>query len=412
MSPPTIQLLAGYRAGADIDGGSFSYVITVEPDTMIARVMLVGDSLIVFGVNAGSSAVTVADSLNRPNAKTVSIIVERSQGWLPLGTGLNGFVEDMVTGPDGLYAVGNFDRADNVVVHNVACWNGFGWLDVGGGVNGPAIVVATMGSQVFVGGIFSQAGGMPANNIARWDGQQWTPLGSGIHGRVNAMIIMGTDVFVGGDFDSAGGIPSRAVAHWDGNQWVEMSGGMRSIYPGKTPLVTTLATLNGRLVAGGIYADYTACGGPGFVSQRNDTGWTDFGRGTCGDAFGPGVTSLVSGPGGLVVGGVFSSMNGYYMPNVSNWNGTSWSRMGNGLWSHVNALAANEQFVYAGGVLFGQNNGGPYVARWNGTAWSFLEGAFTGTVYALTVHDHTLYVGGNFTRIGNVHAAHIASWRP
>jgi hypothetical protein len=99
--------------------------------------------------------------------------------------------------------------------------------------------------------------------------------------------------------------------------------------------------------------------------------------------------------------------------NVARWNGTSWSALGAGMDSTVNALAvlpngdlvAGGNFLNAGGTI--ANN----IARWNSTSWSALGAGMDSTVSALAVlPTGDLAAGGEFTMAGGAVSACFAQW--
>ena len=75
----------------------------------------------------------------------------------------------------------------------------------------------------------------------------------------------------------------------------------------------------------------------------------------------------------LIAGGSFGTAGGTPAHNIAQWDGTSWSALGQGVNGKVNALTiykgnliAGGEFTLAGGVSAN------YIAQWDGTAWSPL----------------------------------------
>lgn len=258
----------------------------------------------------------------------------------------------------------------------------FGAVGVEGKVT--AVAVASDG-VVYVGGEFTKAGGIAASHIARWDGRSWQPLGEGIDGQVSAIAVDGEDIYVAGKFSVAGGVTANSIALWDGNAWSTVGDGT------------------------GPMDDYFGTPQPGRI-----------------------YAMLISN-GKLYVGGDFVSMDGVAANNVAQWDGASWSALGEGMgeldWEDkfvpqaiVYALATDGTTLYAGGDFeIADGATANSVAQWDGNAWSALSSGVTltdgngeaqkGTVKALALHNGALYAGGWFDKAGGKAANHIAVWQ-
>lgn len=125
-------------------------------------------------------------------------------------------------------------------------------------------------------------------------------------------------------------------------------------------------------------------------------------------------------------GSKFLTSGGFGFPcdYVTQWNGTAWECLAQGLESVVNdAVVYNDGTgpalfcvgsLIISGLPFSESVG---VAKWNGTAWSSLGGIRDGYGEACVVHNDgsgpELFVAGRFTRVGPnpaVSANHIAKW--
>jgi len=239
--------------------------------------------------------------------------------------------------------------------------------------------------EVYVGGRFTKAGGVDAQHIARWDGRRWQALGEGVDGNVHAIAVDGSDVYVAGDFNIAGGMNAVGIARWDGAAW-------STVGDGTGPL-----------------DDY-------------------FGTPEAGDIY-----SMLISDGVLYVGGDFIKIDGVAANSVAQWNGTTWSALGQGMgeldWEEkfvpeatVYALALDGGILYAGGdFLLTDGETVNSIAQWDGTGWSALSSGVTledgngtpqkGTIRALAAHDGALYVGGWFSKAGGQAANHVAVWQ-
>jgi hypothetical protein len=96
--------------------------------------------------------------------------------------------------------------------------------------------------------------------------------------------------------------------------------------------------------------------------------------------------------------------------NVAQWNGTSWSALGNGLGGPLTALARCGGYLYAGGGFTNANLAITNLARWNGTAWSAVGTGPNRVVRDLLSDGTNLYVGGDFTILNGLAANRIARW--
>jgi len=126
--------------------------------------------------------------------------------------------------------------------------------------------------------------------------------------------------------------------------------------------------------------------------------------------------AVVDGSGNLYIGGYFSIVDNTTANCIAKWNGSSWSALGLGLNSTVDALAVSGSTLYVGGAFTTATNSGNvavaanYIAQWNGSNWSALGSGMSGYVLALAVSGTNLYAGGVFTTAGVVAANYIAEW--
>jgi len=99
---------------------------------------------------------------------------------------------------------------------------------------------------------------------------------------------------------------------------------------------------------------------------------------------------------------------------IAKWNGTSWSALGSGMNSTVQALIsigtdlyAGGQFTTAGGVSVN------YIARWDtlSQGWNALDSGMDSFVYAFaSLGTDGLYAGGNFSVAGGFATGYFAKW--
>lgn len=124
----------------------------------------------------------------------------------------------------------------------------------------------------------------------------------------------------------------------------------------------------------------------------------------------------------LFVAGDFSTIGSASIPGIARWNGSTWSAVGVGTTTSINALAlfdagngtelyASGSFEFIGGVAAKR------IAKWNGATWSALgSGIQNGEVLSMAVFDDglgggpALYAAGTFNQAGGVFAPVIAKW--
>ncbi len=327
-------------------------------------------------------------------------------------------VKDIVLFDDGsgpaLYIGGDFNLAfygdqgngptnNSIFVGNIVRWNGSAWSALGeglgdfGSVNAIAVFDDGSGAALYAGGDIRTNVNAPFNSIARWDGSSWSAVGGefrrtdGSLGRPFAMLVYddgtGPALYVGGVFDEApGGVPAKNIAKWDGTVWSALGPGLGNALLWPPDEVRTL--------------------------ERFD------------DDSGP----------LLYAGGSFNNSGTTQVRNIARWDGSSWSRLGNGLESvdepDGRRGGAEVMEVYNGelwvGGQFEQPASEPSkicrdvkpprnLATWNGSRWTVrLPGVFgtesvpwdlPGTFGLAAIEDDlgsSLYVGGFFDFVGCV----------
>ncbi len=366
----------------------------------------------------------------------------------------NGEVNAMAVLDDGqgpaLYAVtGAFYGARRA---RVLRWNGAGWDQIGqdftfstGGATHLRALAAFndgTGLRIYVGGEFDRNGDVVVRNIARWNGASWEPVGDGLTGfglrpAVNALLVFdpgtGPVLLAGGEFNTALGAPRHAVMQWNGTSWTPLGDGISNT-TFKPVTVLDLAVWNEpdgpTLYAGGSILEVGGEPASHLARWRNGT-WSAVPGGVRSGvgALGAQVRALAvfddgSGP-ALFVGGHFQEAGGVAVNSIARWNGATWSAAGQGFWyasrgqlGTVHELLpwnrGGETWLLASG-FFDQIDGvrgfanGPGLLRWNGSAWQPLQGTLpneigvNGLASALAVFDDgagsRLYVGGTFTDV-------------
>lgn len=168
----------------------------------------------------GGSVIVGGTFTSIGGANAVSIARWNGSAWEPLGTGLAGFVRDVVVTNGVVYAAGRFLRGDSVNI--CARFDGTKWTTLGE----PAIAsaatlkyeghaLAVYNGRVVMGGSFARIGDVTVNNIAMWDDalKKWNALeGGGVTNaadqtvaaaEVNSLVVVANRLYVGGRFNRA-----------------------------------------------------------------------------------------------------------------------------------------------------------------------------------------------------------------
>ncbi|MDQ3032247.1 MAG: hypothetical protein M3Y87_07515 [Myxococcota bacterium] len=216
--------------------------------------------------------------------------------------------------PDLVYAGGSFVTAGDADAHGIAVWNGEAWAEVGGGLTGyPFEWDPTMNSEaypydvlvdpatgdVIVAGTFRSVGAdeLVVNNIARWDGESWHAYGEGLgdlFGAVHALAFWNGQLVASGSFDTSGETEVGHVATWNGTSWERLGPIALDGFA-----VSALEPIGDALYAGGMFA-VTPGGEQAHVAVYDGTSWTDLGAGVS-DI----VEALIAMDEGVYFGGTF-----------------------------------------------------------------------------------------------------------
>jgi trimeric autotransporter adhesin len=315
----------------------------------------------------------------------------RTEGYSALGPGVDGPVTSLALTPDGrLYAGGGFvNRESSEAFSRLAVWDGAAWHAVGAPPDDFVWTLAVDPStgiedpeKLYVGGSFANVGASAAHAIAVWDGTTLTELGGGMTGHVPvggdepspatvyALLIDPTtgDLLVGGNFSRAGSAVATNVARWDGEEWHPFGDGLGD----GVSSVLALEIHEGRLYAGGTF-EASGAATLESIAVWTGTAWENVGPGlsssTPPNHYGRTVSTLLSVGSALYVGGIFSVTPGEPERMIAVYDGTSFRDLEEGMSDLVNALAWQNEGVYAGGA-FGRAGTTPSSGL---SLWRFTE---------------------------------------
>ena len=213
-----------------------------------------------------------------------------------------------------IYVTGQFnavgDGSNNIYGNRLAYFDGTSWHGVGSpdlildgtnsapspptnGFNTAPNAVALINGQVVFGGNLTTAYSStdnvtstptPVSNLATWNGSVWSTFFGGTNGEVVALHVADNQLYVGGSFDAAGGLAAtNGVASW-------------------SPAAS----------------------------------WQQLGQGILNGSSGGNVRAIAAGPGQVVFGGLFDTVNGQAIDNITtlsrvrasyNPGGNTWSTL-------------------------------------------------------------------------------------
>lgn len=219
--------------------------------------------------------------------------------------------------------------------------------------------------------------------------------------------VLGPRLLAGGNFALLGGAVATRFAAYDGTAWsavgaVESTGPIFEVH--------AIATMpGGGVVIGGLFESVDGVAVDN-IAYFDGVAWQPLGAGLSWS-----VDALLVLPNGdLVAGGTFTNSGGAPVAGIARWDGSSWQPLGGSASAAVHALALLPNGDLVAGGAFGAIGGQSIsrIARWDGASWSgFGSGLQGGTVWSLLVTSAgELVVGGEFSQVDGIAAANIARW--
>lgn len=125
----------------------------------------------------------------------------------------------------------------------------------------------------------------------------------------------------------------------------------------------------------------------------------------------PNIYDVIEFQGNIIACGEFDRVGSQEVSGIMQWDGTSWSNLGEGLSGNIDGtpsilfphqmLVHNDELYVVGNFKMAGSVEVNGVAKWNGTEWSDLNLGFDNTVYAVGSYLGDLFVGGAFTTAKN-----------
>jgi hypothetical protein len=243
--------------------------------------------------------------------------------------------------------------------------------------------------------------------------QSWNNLNGGITSYdpigVYSLAYYNGNLYAGGAFQYAGSTPANNIAQWNGAAWTALGNGVDT--DAAFGSVYAIAGYNNNIYIGGLFDSVGGIAAAN-IAQWNGTSWSAVGQNILGSGDTNYVSAMIVYNNNLIVGGSFSNAS-----TINQWNGTSWSQMDTGYFGGaVAAFTVYNGNLYAGGYFYDSTNTIYGLAEWNGTAWVELAPINTidpygyDEVLSLTVYNGNLIVGGNFDSIGGQPITNLAQW--
>lgn len=476
---PNGERLATTSVGSESYGWQSDFVgMGVEGD--VEAVLEFNGDLIVAG----------RDNLSAGRVAGAALVAWNGSQWRRLGDEAFGgaagvFIYALAVFQGQLVAAGNFTQIGERPVLRIARWDGSQWLPLGNeesnGVgptkpNAESVrSLALYGGELVVGGHFANADDVVVSNVARWDGVRWAALGSGIVGSgfwptVHVLESFNGELIVAGSFGVAGGVEVDGLARWNGSFWQDLRRDDGGPYGGWA--ITDMTTFGQAVyMAPDAFSEHVIVWDGTELTNQNDISCQGFVSCTVeidqlhvsgNELYGVGsfsrrsfipdtferasvarwtgsqwthvrdgddnplerwATAAGTYQGQLLVAGAFEAVGDQRLDGLALFDGQTWrplpNHRGHGISDGpVNAatvwngeLVIGGQFRWAGSTLA---NG---LARWNGFEWRAFEGledvgVGSGEVLALRAHGPDLFVAGRFNQAGGLVSPNIARFGP
>ena len=194
--------------------------------------------------------------------------------------------------------------------------------------------------------------------------------------------------------------------------------GLSSTIPGVDGVVYAMVEYDGQLIIGGHFTIVGDCVANG-IAAWDGSKWSSLGSGISGfQDYGTTVLAMTEYNGNLIVGGGFRYIDDIEVNCIAEWDGNSWSALGEGVNGRVNALAVYDNELIVGGDFLSVESNykiTKHIARWNGSEWNPIIvgevnglGGYDYPVHSLEVYNNTLIAGGGFS--GRVKSWNGSSW--
>jgi len=264
-------------------------------------------------------------------------------------------VQTLVMWEGALYAGGSFQFAVGVPVNFVAHWNGTTWQPLQDGLSGPVYSLRAYPDGLYAAGWFEFANDtLAVNGLARWDGSTWhkvhdLPLFTpGDANFINDVAYYQGEIYIGGDFGGTNG--RNDIAKWNGTEWVGIGNGFLGVFSS----VNKMEVHDGLLYVAGSFANYPPNGNPNNpgsgILTYDGTNWAELDGGTTGSS-NPSVIDMEWIRDTLHVVGRFHYIGGVLTGRVAKWDGVNWCSLVpfDYFYPDIVAIGSYRDTLYVGG---------------------------------------------------------------
>jgi trimeric autotransporter adhesin len=306
-----------------------------------------------------------------------------AQTWSPVGNGIKGNFNMLITNNNKLYATG-IDSLTNQAVH-VASWNGKEWNAADSGLKGSITAMGIYEGKIYAG-TSEKFGANAIYRLMCWNDTVWERI-STLNGPINALCAFKGNLYAGGKFTMADTTHAKYMARWNDTAWYPVGRNLSNN-------IRAIAIYHNKIYVGGQFNE---------VLIFNGRSWETV-QGTKSIRIGGYVKSFCLYNDELYACGEFDYL--------AKWNETDWMTVGSQS-DGASALVQYKESLYIGGDFIGvtDNPYASHIAAYNGPTmkWSCLGGTFysggdckpyNGTVWSLAVYNGELYVGGQFMIAG------------
>ena len=312
------------------------------------------------------------DTVNGVSASSIAKFDGTS--WSPVGMGVSGNVQSIISFNNDIYVAGLFTNLYDSTTTGLVKWdsavnNLVGVVISAGGdtIYGYMVDLAVYDSELYVSGSIWSYGDTIYNSIVRFDGSSsWLDVGGGANNDIISMEVFDNHLFVTGHFSQIGGIYLNEIAKWNGSNWDTVGNAVDSFMfcPGASCGKGILGQHSGSLyvfsvcyVPINIIQDSSNVfkltgnqwGSVNGLVEAYDWGWGCLESSTY-------ATQIISFDGGFVVGGYFSSSDPWIPSPVGNnivmFKNNSWDSLSGGANGGISSLAVYNGELYIGGYSF------------------------------------------------------------